>query len=47
MAFRIVPDDTKIPFMSQGRVFGIASIAAIVASIALFFLDGLNLGIDF
>ena len=47
MAFRIVPDDTKIPFMSQGRVFGIGSIAAIVVSIGLFFVVGLNLGIDF
>ena len=47
MAFRIVPDDTKIPFMSQGRPCAYGSIAAIVASIVLFFAVGLNLGIDF
>ena len=47
MAFRIVPDDTKIPFMSQGRLCAFGSVAAIVASIVLFFMVGLNLGIDF
>jgi preprotein translocase SecF subunit len=47
MPLRIVPDDTKIRFMSQARMFGFTSIAAIIASIVLFFTVGLNLGIDF
>lgn len=47
MAFRIVPDDTKIRFMARGRLAALCSVAAIIASIVLFFAVGLNLGIDF
>ena len=45
--FRLVPDDTRIHFM-RGRFLGlIVSAVLSVASIALFFYPGLNLGIDF
>jgi preprotein translocase SecF subunit len=47
MPFRIVPDDTKIKFMSQARLCASLSAAALVASIVMFFAVGLNLGIDF
>ena len=45
--FRLVPDDTRIKFM-RGRFLGIATSAVLsLASVALFFYPGLNLGIDF
>ncbi|OYD85032.1 MULTISPECIES: protein translocase subunit SecF [Azospirillum] len=44
---RLVPDDTKIPFM-RGRYAGlIVSALLSLASIVLFFHPGLNYGIDF
>jgi preprotein translocase subunit SecF len=44
---RLVPDDTKIPFMRLRSVcFPISALAAI-ASVMLFFTVGLNFGIDF
>ncbi|MBC9175485.1 protein translocase subunit SecF [Pseudoroseomonas ludipueritiae] len=45
--FRLVPDDTKIPFM-KGRKIGIAfSVFLSIASVILAFYPGLEKGIDF
>ncbi len=44
---RFVPDDTKIKFMWLRRYSFSLSAAVAVASIALFLIFGLNLGIDF
>ncbi len=44
---KLVPADTKIPFLKFARVALYFSAAAFVASIVLFFAVGLNLGIDF
>lgn len=46
-ALRIVPADTRIPFMAWRRVFFIFSAFLIIASIALYAARGLNYGIDF
>lgn len=44
---RLVPDNTRIPFMN-GRIAGLVVSAVLsVASILLFFYPGLNYGIDF
>lgn len=44
---RIVPDDTKIPFM-RGRIMGLVVSAMLsTVSVVLFFYPGLHLGIDF
>lgn len=44
---RLVPDDTKIPFM-RGRIAGLATSAFLsIASVILFFHPGLNYGVDF
>jgi preprotein translocase subunit SecF len=44
---RIVPDDTKFDFMRFRRIsFPVSAVLSIVA-IALFFFNGLNLGVDF
>ncbi len=46
-ALRLVPDNTRIPFM-RGRFYGLATSAAIsLLSVIMFFYPGLNLGIDF
>jgi SecD/SecF fusion protein len=45
--FRFVPDDTSIPFLSWRKIAITASVLAGIASIALFAMQGLNLGIDF
>src|SRR5690606_36222672 len=42
-----IPDNTKIPFMSWRRYAIAFSIAASVASMAWFGINGMNLGIDF
>ena len=49
MAFRlkIVPQDTKIDFQGKNKIAAIASFFLIIGSIALFLVQGLNLGIDF
>ncbi|MGG7567498.1 protein translocase subunit SecF [Rhodovulum sp. DZ06] len=47
MRLKLVPDGTKIDFMRVSRIGVIASITAVIASIALFFAMGLNFGIDF
>ncbi len=47
MPLRLVPDDTRIPFMRLSR-FGLPfSVLTMVLSIAAFLAFGLNLGIDF
>ena len=47
MPIRLVPDDTKIPFMRMSRWGFPLSVLTMAASIVLFFVMGLNLGIDF
>ena len=47
MPLRLIPDETKIPFMRYAPAAFPASLLAMVASLALFFVIGLNLGIDF
>lgn len=47
MALRLVPQQTSIPFLNGRRVAFVLSAALVVASLALFFMRGLNLGIDF
>jgi len=47
MALRLVPAGTNIDFLSGRRIGFIVSGLLILASIALFFTRGLNLGIDF
>ena len=49
MAFRlkIVPQDTKIDFQGKNKIAAIVSFFLIMGSIALFLVQGLNLGIDF
>jgi len=45
--FRIVPDNTRVPFM-RGRITGLLVSAVLsTLSVVLFFYPGLNLGIDF
>ena len=44
---RLVPPNTKVPFLKYARAAMIGSIVAFLASIVLFFAVGLNLGIDF
>jgi len=47
MPIRIVPDDTKIPFMWLARIRTPISLVLIVVSFVLLFTVGLNQGIDF
>ncbi len=47
MAFSLIPDDTHIPFTRFATAAQIGSLVAILASVAAFFLLGLNFGIDF
>jgi preprotein translocase subunit SecF len=47
MPLRLIPDDTKYPFMKWARIRTPISLALIVLSFALFFTVGLNVGIDF
>ncbi len=44
---RVIPDDTKVPFMSWRRIAIIGSVLLSLASVGLFFFHGMNLGIDF
>ena len=44
---RLVPDDTKWDFFKRGKVTFGASALAVIASIILFAMMGLNFGIDF
>ena len=43
----LIPHDTKIPFMSWRKIAMAFSIVAMVSSLGLFGVKGLNLGIDF
>ena len=47
MRLKLVPSETKIDFFSFARITFGASIAAVIASVILFFVIGLNFGIDF
>ncbi|GEQ96957.1 protein-export membrane protein SecF [Iodidimonas gelatinilytica] len=47
MLLRLIPKDTHIPFMKVRNVAYAISLVMVVASVALFFMRGLNLGIDF
>ena len=44
---KFVPVDSKVPFMSFGRPAFMVSGGAVLVSLALFLIIGLNLGIDF
>jgi SecD/SecF fusion protein len=44
---RLIPDDTKVPFMSWRRTAIIISMVLTLGSAGLFFIHGMNLGIDF
>lgn len=47
MPLKIVPENTSIDFVSMRLIAFIGSSVAVVAAIALFFIMGLNFGIDF
>ena len=47
MLLRLVPDDTKFPFMRWRRIFFPLSALVTVISLGAFAIAGLNLGIDF
>jgi preprotein translocase SecF subunit len=47
MPLRLIPDDTKLPFMKWAKIRTPISLALIVLSFVLFFTVGLNVGIDF
>ena len=47
MLLKLVPEETKIKFMHYRKIALIFSLALMVASAGLFFVRGLNLGIDF
>ena len=47
MPLRLIPDDTKIPFMKLAKIRTPISLGLIVLSFVLLFTVGLNLGIDF
>ena len=44
---RLIPDNTKLPFMKWARIRTPISLVLIVVSFALFFTVGVNAGIDF
>ena len=44
---RLIPDDTNIPFMALRRIGPALAVVLAVASLVLFFVPGLNYGIDF
>jgi preprotein translocase SecF subunit len=47
MPLRLIPDNTKLPFMKWARIRTPISLVLIVVSFALFFTVGVNAGIDF
>ena len=47
MGFKLIPDETNIRFMRYRNGAFVLSAAAVIASIAAFFMIGLNFGIDF
>ncbi|MFD2649780.1 protein translocase subunit SecD [Devosia albogilva] len=44
---KLIPDETKLPFMSWRKIAIIASLVLSIASVGLTVVNGLNLGIDF
>ena len=44
---KLIPDDTRLPFMSWRKIAILVSVVLSLASVGLFFVNGLNLGIDF
>jgi preprotein translocase SecF subunit len=44
---KLIPHDTKFPFVSLSRLFATLSIVAVIATVIGTFYPGLNLGIDF
>ena len=44
---KLLPHDTKFPFVSLARLFATLSIIAVIATVAGTFYPGLNVGIDF
>jgi preprotein translocase SecF subunit len=44
---KLIPHDTKFPFVSLSRLFATLSILAVIATVIGTFYPGLNLGIDF
>jgi len=47
MRLKIVPDNTKLDFFKTSNITFNASIVAVIAAIIIFFVMGLNFGIDF
>jgi len=47
MLLRLVPENTTIKFLAMRKVALVFSVLLIIASLGLFALEGLNLGIDF
>jgi preprotein translocase subunit SecF len=47
MRLKLVPSDTSFDFLKYRQFGEVFSVVLVVASIALFFVQGLNLGIDF
>jgi len=47
MRLRIIPDNTKIDFFGTSTITFGASVVAVIASVIIFFVMGLNFGIDF
>ena len=44
---RLIPDDTKIPFMGTHRVWMVISTILLSGAVVLLFTKELNFGIDF
>src|SRR5665213_1141191 len=44
---KLIPHDTRFPFVAFARLFATLSIIAVIATVVGFFYPGLNLGIDF
>jgi preprotein translocase SecF subunit len=44
---KLIPHDTKFPFVSLSRIFATLSVIAVIATVIGGFYPGLNLGIDF
>ncbi len=47
MYLKLIPDETNIKFMTKRWIAFVGSALAVIASVALFFVNGLNFGIDF
>jgi preprotein translocase subunit SecF len=47
MPLRLIPDNTKLPFMKWAKIRTPISLVLMVLSLVLFFTIGVNQGIDF